>query len=93
MASISGGNCSELFTTSLRLAGTGPELISATSRPNLVRENQRGKYGTMAGCTGLQQALVSERFVRNWSEYYAPTSRLDCLEKEKRYDVDRKDSS
>ena len=25
-------------------------------------ENQRGKYGTMAGCTGLQQALVSERF-------------------------------
>jgi len=22
-----------------------------------------------ADCTGLQQALVSERFVRNWSEY------------------------
>jgi hypothetical protein len=46
-----------------------------------------------ADCTGLQQALVSERFVRNWSEYQAPTSSWDCLEKEKRYDVDRKDSS
>jgi hypothetical protein len=46
-----------------------------------------------ADCTGLQQALVSERFVRNWSEYQAPTPRCDCLEKEKRYDVDRKDSS
>ena len=46
-----------------------------------------------ADCTGLPQALVSERFVRNWSEYQAPTSRWDCLEKEKRYDVDRKDSS
>jgi hypothetical protein len=53
----------------------------------------RGKYHNDADCTGLQQALVSERFVRNWSEYQAPTSRWDCLEKEKRYDVDRKDSS